>query len=175
VTAEVAAMPGLDATVMCRNMMAGPTVIASDPKQTHEVIFAGRDDPGGEDVQPIPEALVRSPAFVRAIRQGILAVVAGEDNPVIQAAMARQSGSFRDRMAADELKVREVLDAPSDNDMLVVACIGPGTREGLSCEEQVPVRARDKDSSPPLCDRHQHLADFAVKRGSRPWALEDTG
>lgn len=173
-TADVA-VPGLEATVMCRNMMAGPTVIASDPKQTHEVIFGPRDDPQGEDVQPIPLELVKSPAFARALRQGILAVVSGENNPVVQAALSRQTDSFQKRMAADELRARESLDAPSDNDMLVVVCIGPGTREGATCEEQVPVRARDKDSRPPLCDRHQHLAELAVKRGTRPWALEDAG
>lgn len=173
-TAELA-VPGLEATVMCRNMMAGPTVIASDPKQTHEVIFGRRDDPDGEDVQPIPIELVRSPAFARAIRQGILQVVAGEDNPVIRAALTRQTTSFQDRMKTDDLKARESLDAPSDDDMLVVTCIGPGSRAGASCEEQVPVRARDEGSRPPLCDRHQHLAETAVKRGSAPWALEASG
>lgn len=171
-TVDVAGVPGLETTVMCRNMMAGPTVIASDPKQTHEVIFGPRDDPNGEDVQPIPEALIKSPAFVKAIRQGIIAVVQGEDNPVIQAALARQTSSFKQRMQADELRARESLDAPAEDDMLVVTCIGPGARDGQVCEEQIPVRSKDAGSRPPLCDRHQHLAELAVKRGSQPWALE---
>ena len=170
-TVDVTGVPGLD-TVMCRNMMSGPTVIASDPKQTHEVIFGPKDDPQGEDIQPIPEALVKSPAFAKAIRQGILAVVAGEDNPVVQAALTRQTDAFQKRIQADNLKARESLDAPSQNDMLVVTCIGPGSREGTTCEEQIPVRAADAGSKPPLCSRHEHLTELAVKRGSQPWTLE---
>jgi hypothetical protein len=166
------AIPGLEATVMCRNMMSGPTVIASDPKQTHEVIFQGKDDPNGEDVQPIPEEMKRSPAFARAIRQGILQVVAGEDDPIIKGALARQTDAFAKRMAADELKARESLDHKADSDLIVVTCIGPGPREGTTCEEQLPVRSADQGSRPPLCARHEHLSGLCVKRGSGPWQLE---
>ena len=169
------AVPGLEAAVMCRNMMAGPTVIASDPKQTHQVIFQGRDHPDGEDVQPIPAELLRTPQFVKALRQGILSVVSGEDNPVVQAALSKQSDAFHKRIAADELKAREVLDAPSEDDMIAVICIGPGTREGNTCEEQVPIRSREQGSRPPLCSRHQHLAELCVKRGTGPWMLEGSG
>jgi hypothetical protein len=160
------------AVVMCRNMMDGPTVIAADAKRNYEIIFAGKDDPGGEDIQPIPNALLATPQFQKAIRQGILVVVEGEDNPVVQAALSKQSTTFRDRMAADAMAAREVLDAPSDQDILVVTCIGPGTREGAVCGENVPVRSKDAASDPPLCSRHAHLADFAVKRGKNPWVLE---
>lgn len=171
-TVDVTGVPGLEATVMCRNMMAGPTVIASDPKQTHQVVFGPKEDPNGEDIQPIPAELVRSPAFAKAIRQGILSVVAGEDNPVIVAALARQTDAFQKRIKADELKARESLDAPSQNDMVVVTCIGPGSRDGQACEEQVAVRAAEAGSKPPLCSRHEYLAEMAVKRGSQPWVLE---
>lgn len=173
-TADVA-VPGLDDTVMCQNMMGGPTVIASDPKQTHEVIFQGHNHPDGEDVQPIPEDLMRTPQFRRAIRQGIIRAVSGENNPVIQSALARQSDAFHKRLAADELRAREVLDAPAEDDLIAVICIGPGTREGNTCEEQVPIRAREQGSRPPLCSRHQHLAEMCVKRGSSPWTLESMG
>ena len=171
-TIDVTGVPGLEATVMCRNMMAGWTVIAANPKQEGEVTFGPRDDPNGEDIQPIPLTLKNSPAFARAIRQGILAVVSGEDDPVVQAALARQTDAFHKRIKADELKARESLDAPSQNDLLVVTCIGPGSREGQVCEEQVAVRAAEAGSKPPLCSRHEHLAELAVKRGSQPWVLE---
>lgn len=169
------ALPSLadTATVMCQNMMAGPTIIAADAKRNYEVIFQGHDDPNGEDVQPIPEYLLRTPQFAKAIRQGIFRVIEGEDNPIVQAAMSKQNDSFRKRMASDELKARESMDAKAENDMIVVTCIGPGSREGLVCEEQIPIRANEQGSKPPLCDRHQHLSDFAVKRGSNPWQLED--
>lgn len=170
-TADLASL-GLEATVMCRNMMSGPTVIASDTKQTHEVIFGGRDDPNGEDLQPIPEGVLKSPAFARAIRQGILQVVSGDDNPVVQAALTRQTDAFARRMSADELRARESLDHKAENDMIAVTCIGPGPREGSSCEEQIPVRSGEQASRPPLCSRHEHLGDLCVKRGSNPWQLE---
>lgn len=163
----------LDSDVLCKNMMSGPTVIASDPKQTHEVTFGPRNDPNGEDVQPIPEALIKSPAFRRAIRQGILQVVQGEDNPLIADALARQSDAFSKRMAADELAAKESLESAAGNDMIAVTCIGPGTREGNTCEEQVPVRADQQGSRPPLCDRHEYLAERCLKRGNGPWQLED--
>lgn len=168
-----AAVTALDAAVvMCRNMMPGPTVIAADAKRNYEIIFAGNEDPQGEDVQSIPNALLATPQFQKALRQGILVVVEGTDNPVIQAALAKQTSAFREKMAADALAAREVLDSPSDDDILVVTCIGPGSREGAVCGEQVPVRSKDSAGKPPLCSRHAHLADFAVKRGNNPWALE---
>lgn len=166
------AIPGVQAPVMCQNMMAGPTVIASDPKETYAVTFEGRGDRSGGDVQPIPRELLSTPAFSKAIRQGVLKVVEGEEDPYVQAAMAKQSSSFRDRMAADELAVRETIDQASDNDMIVVNCIGPGTRPGDPCGEQIPVRAREKDAQPPLCSRHGHLSEQCMRRGSGPWTLE---
>jgi hypothetical protein len=166
---------GLEATVMCRNMMGGPTVIAADAKRNYEVIFGGKGDPQGEDIQPIPDFLLRTPQFRKAIRQGILEVVEGEDNPIVQSALARQTSAFHNRMRADELRAREYIDQATDDDMIAVLCIGPGTRPGTECGNQIPVRVREQGSRPPLCDSHQHLAERCVKRGSSPWVLEDIG
>jgi hypothetical protein len=163
------------ATVMCRNMMAGPTVIAADAKRNYEIIFAGKDSPDGEDYQSIPEYLLRTPQFSKALRQGILEVTEGEDHPVVQRAMARQTDAFRKKLDADTLAAREVLDAASDEDLLVVNCIGPGSREGAVCGDQVAIKEKDASGRPPLCSRHQHLADFCVKRGNNPWVLELEG
>jgi hypothetical protein len=167
-------MPGaLDAlAVMCANQMQGPTIIAADAKRNYEVTFGGRGDPDGNDVQPIPEALLRTIQFQRAISQGILKVIEGSDHPVVQQALARQSDSFARRTAAQDVAAREVLDAPADNEITVVNCIGPGTRKSAVCGEQVPVRHGDS-GKPPLCDRHQALKDRCVKRGDGPWTLED--
>lgn len=159
-------------TIMVQNMMEGLTVIAADAKRNYEIIFQGRDDPNGEDIQEIPEGLLNTPQFLRALRQGIFEVKEGADHPAVVKALARQSDAFKRRMQADTLAAREVLDAPSDNDLLVVVCIGPGSREENSCGEQVPIRSKDMAANPPLCSRHAHLADFAVKRGKNPWTLE---
>jgi hypothetical protein len=160
-------------SVMCENQMPGPTVIAADAKRNYEIVFGGRGDPDGNDVQPIPEALLRTIAFQRAISRGVLKVIEGADHPVVQQALARQNNSFAKRMAAQDMAAREVIDAPAQNDITVVNCIGPGTREGAVCGDQVPLRAGD--TRPPLCDRHRGLSDRCVKRGDGPWLLEDSG
>lgn len=159
-------------SVMCANQMSGRTVIAADAKRNYEVIFEGKNDPDGNDVQPIPDALMRTIAFQRAISRGILNVVEGADHPVVRQALARQSDSFAKRMAAQDMAAREVIDAPAANDIMVVNCIGPGSRDGAVCGEQVPVRQGDT-GKPPLCDRHQGLKDRCLKRGDGPWVLED--
>jgi hypothetical protein len=159
--------------VMCQNQMSGPTVIAADAKRNYETIFAGKDDPDGNDVQPIPDALLRTISFQRALRQGVLKVIEGEDHPVVVQAMNRQTDTFRNRMKAQETADREVIDSPSEDDILVVNCIGPGTREGTACGEQVPVKSKDAAGRPPLCSRHVQLSDRCVKRGDGPWILED--
>lgn len=165
-------LPLTASSVMVANMMAGPTVIAADAKRNYEMTFAGKDDPQGEDVQEVPEELLRTKQFRDALRKGVLKVVEGADHPVVVAALARQSDSFAKRMAAENLAAREVMDAVADHDITAVNCIGPGSREGAVCGEMVPLREKDQSSRPPLCDRHIHLSDYAVKRGTQPWALE---
>jgi hypothetical protein len=162
-------------TVMCRNMMDGPTVIAADAKRNYEIIFAGKDDPQGEDYQSIPEYLLRTPQFSKALRQGILQVTEGEEHPVVQKALARQTSAFRERMASETLAARETIDAASDEDLLVVTCIGPGSREGAVCGDQVAIKEKDAAGRPPLCSKHAHLADFCLKRGNSPWVLDTEG
>ena len=160
------------ATVMCRNMMSGPTTIAADARRNYEILFQGRGHPDGEDVQPIPEALLRTPQFARALRQGIFEVVEGDDHPVVVAAMAKQTDAFRRRNASQETAARESLEAPHAADIIVAMCIGPGARDGLACGEQVPVKELEQAGRPPLCDRHRQLSARCVKRGDGPWVLE---
>jgi hypothetical protein len=166
--------PGDAVAIMCQNQMSGPTVIAADAKRNYEVVFQGKDHPDGEDVQPIPEALLRTIQFQRALSRGVLKVIEGENHPVVQQALARQTDAFAKRMQQQNMADREVLDAPAAADIIVVNCIGPGSRPGAVCGEQVPVKSGDT-GKPPLCDRHQGLKDRCLKRGDGPWVLEDDG
>lgn len=166
-------LPGTPTHVICRNRMAGPTVISSDIKGTHEVVFQGRDDPGGEDYQILPEEILKTPQFSRAISKGILEVVQGEDDPIVAQALKRQTDAFWQRSQADAVAAREVLDAPQENDLIAVQCIGPGSRPGAVCGTDIPVRSREAQSSPPLCAAHESLKDRCVRRGDGPWTLED--
>lgn len=162
------------APVLCRNRtpLGGPTVISSDPKSTHEVIFGSPGAQDGSDVQPVPEELLRTPQFAKAISTGVLEVVSGEDNPLIVAALKAQNDSFQRRASADKDKALLVLDQSPDNDMIAVQCIGPGTRPDTRCENTIPLRVREKDAAPPLCNLHASLAMNCVRRGNGPWTLE---
>ena len=164
--------PGDALAVMCQNQMAGPTVIAGDAKRNYEVVFAGKGDPDGNDVQPIPEALLNTIQFRRALSRGILVAIEGDDHPVVRQALTRASDAFARRMKAAETANREVLDSPAQDDIVVVNCIGPGSRKGAVCGDQVPLPGKDA-AKPPLCDRHKGLANHCVKRGDGPWVLED--
>lgn len=157
--------------VVCRNKMAGPTVIASDQKSTHEVIFQGSGDQDGNDVQYVPEEIIKTPQFARAVSQGILEVIQGEDNAAVQLALQNQSDAFWRRAKAESDKAIESLDQPADNDLVVMPCIGPGSREGAVCGEDVPVRQRESMVNPPLCSRHAGLTESCVRRGSGAWQL----
>jgi hypothetical protein len=159
--------------VLCRNRMDGPTVLASDPKSTHEVIWGGKGSPDGTDVQPVPEEVLRTPAFARAVALGVIEVVQGADNDAVKAALQVQSDAFWKRASQDRDAALASIDTAPDNDMIVVTCIGPGTRPDTRCDEDIPVRAREKDASPPLCTRHAALAGRCVRRGDGPWTLEE--
>lgn len=161
--------------VMCRNNMSGPTVLASDPKSTHEVIFGGKGSPNGDDVQPIPDELLRTPQFAKAIAMGIIEVVAGEDNEAVQAALSVQRKAFWDRSASDAQLALDSIELAKDNDMISVLCIGPGTRPGATCPETLLVREKEIDARPPLCARHEGLAGQCIRRGNEPWQLELPG
>jgi hypothetical protein len=161
------------AIVVCRNRMSGPTVIASDQKSTHEVVFQGRGDPSGADYQPVPDAIVCTPQFARAVAMGILEVTQGTGNEAVKAALAAQSDAFWRRAEQDRSDALAVLETPADNDLISVACIGPGSRPGAVCGENIPVRARDAALAPPLCARHTGLAERCIKRGTGAWQLEE--
>ena len=157
--------------VVCRNKMSGPTVIASDQRSTHEVIFGGAGDPEGKDVQYIPQEILQTPQFAAALAKGILEVVSGEDNEQVKAALQNQTDAFWNRAAKDNADALATLEAPADNDLIAIPCIGPGTREGAVCGETVPVRQREQGNQPPLCARHEALTERCVKRGTGPWEL----
>lgn len=160
-------------TVRCRNKMGGPTVIASDPKSTFEVRFEGLGDPDGGDIQLIPDEIARTPAFAKAISQGIFEVIEGEEHEAVKEALARQNDAFWRRARQDKDAALATLEAPADNDMIVINCIGPGPRPGAICGEEVPVRQREASLNPPLCARHAGLASQCLRRGNGPWVLEE--
>ena len=159
--------------VLCRNRTTGPLVLASDYHSTHEVIFSGKDSPDGKDIQPIPEELLRTPQFARAVSMGLLEVEEGKDHEAVRAALSRQTDAYQQRASRDRQESLMAMESPAKDDLVAQDCIGPGSRPGASCEEQVPVYASKINSSPPLCSRHSHLADHCVRRGNGPYVFEN--
>jgi hypothetical protein len=169
---SVLAYPAPATTVVVQNMTNSVLVIASDPRRTHEVNFGAKSASDGSDFQHMPPEIVRTPAFARQISLGTLRVVQGDDDPMVQAALQHQSDAYWKRANDDAESALATLDQVADNDFIVLQCFGPGNREGAVCGENIPVKATEKDSRAPLCDRHQHLRDRCVRRGDGPWVLE---
>jgi hypothetical protein len=161
------------ATIVCQNMTDSVLVIASDPRRTHEVAFEGRNSPSGGDYQHMPREIVATPAFARQIALGTLKVVEGAEDPLVQSAMQRQSDSYWKRAEKDAAAALETLDHVADNDYLVQSCFAPGTRAGAACGADIPVKASEAQVKPPLCDKHAHLTDRCIRRGTGPWQLEE--
>lgn len=169
---SVLAYPAPATTVVCRNMTNGVLVIASDPRRTHEINFGAKGASDGSDYQHMPPEITRTPAFAKQIAIGTLIVVQGEEDPVIQAAMARQSDAYWKRADEERAQSLSVLDEVADNDFIVVNCIGPGTRPDAPCGENIPRKQAEAMAAPPLCDRHQGLKDRCLRRGDGPWIME---
>jgi hypothetical protein len=169
---QSAQLPAYARPVMCQNMTKGPLIICSSPKGDDETRFAGNGDPDGNDVQPIPSGLLAAPQFASSLQKGTLKVVAGDDNPIVVAALQRQTDAFWKKYDQEQKVVMDSMESVAANDMIAVQCIGPGTRAGTQCETQIPVWARAMDATAPLCDAHQHLKSKVFRRGDGPWQLE---
>jgi hypothetical protein len=144
-------------TVMARNLMDGPTVMASDPKGTHEVRWEGKGDPSGGDIQYIPEEMLRIPAFAKALHQGIIAIANPEDNPEIVEALDKQARRFHDHHARIKEETMATIEPEKSRDLVSMECIGPSTKRKGICGEAVPVTETKKYDAAPLCHRHEHL------------------
>ena len=142
---------------MVRNTLPGPTVISSDPKGTHQVEWAGKGDPMGGDVQPVPQEIIDTVPFWNAIQKGILAVENLEDHPELQQTLDRQNASWKARQSMAAEQATAAIDQEANNDIVSVPCIGPDGKNG-KCGADVAVRDKTRDDKPPLCEKHAALA-----------------
>lgn len=149
---------------LVRNMEAGPTVFEWEGGKG-KVEWAGAGDPMGGDLQPVPAEYLTQVNFRQALVKGIFAI---EDAPeaILQATeLHRQEWQIRQDMV--KANAAASLDQAPQNDMLMLACIGPsGKGSGTLCGYQVPVRARAKNDSPPLCGAHKGLASQFIAEES---------
>ena len=142
--------------IMARNNQAGPTVLSSDPKGTHFVEWQGKGDPACGDVQPVPEEVQNVVAFQRCVRRGIFTLL--DDQEVIDEAMDRQQSAWDKRQTFSQETATEVIDQESNNDIVILPCVGPSTRAEGRCGGDVTVKDTSKNDKPPLCAQHETMA-----------------
>ena len=159
----------VDGTVYARNTMNGVTVMSSDPKSTQFVQWEAAGDQNGGDIQPIPAELMRTPAFVAAVRKGILAVVdpnahlgLDDSNLSLDEILGKQRDAWNSRRETADEDIRATIETTTNNDLVTLPCIGPSTRGSQNCGEDVTVRELTKYDAPPLCHRHIGLANEYV-------------
>lgn len=145
--------------VALRNLKDGVTVLTpnfSDPRNYLEFKAAG--DPGGGDLQYVSEELVNTPACVKAIQHGVLALESDAMSADVKAAFEQQMKVARDQRERQQAAVKATIDRAENRDIVGETCVGPGERPGVPCGDMVGVRDRTMGDTAPLCARHEHLA-----------------
>jgi len=152
----------VETVALVRNTLKGPLVLSSDPKGTHMVEWAGAGDPMGDDVQPVPPEILNTVPFYRQIQRGILVVEDLEGNEELKAVLDRQNSAWKARTTAADESAAAAIDEQANNDLVSVPCVGPADAGTGRCGADVAVRDSKKDEAPPLCNRHEGLADQYV-------------
>ncbi len=149
-------------TIVARNLMDGVTVLASDVKGTHSVEWAAYKDPTGDDIQFIPEEVMNSVAFKKALARGVVELLDEESDPEVVAALAKQVESFKRRQDGAKEEAVASIDRPTTRDSVSSFCVGPDNRGTGLCGEAVAISEKLLKDTPPLCTRHTNLANQYV-------------
>lgn len=144
---------------MIRNTQEGPTVFSDDVAKV-TIEWAGKGDPMGNDVQPVPAEFVENVQFQRAIHKGLLEIEQADD--AVKESMKRQRAEWESRMERQRNAGKQAIDQVADNDLIQESCIGPSERGVGLCGQVVPVKAAVRYEKPPLCPTHQSLASNFV-------------
>lgn len=145
-------------SVVARNLMDGVTVLASDVKGSHSVEWAAKGDPNGDDIQFIPNEVLESVAFRRAVSREIVEIIEDESDPDVVDALHRQVAAFKRRQEGAKEDVELTIDKPTDRDSVSAFCVGPNTRGTGDCGVAVAMPEKKLKDEPPLCAQHRHLA-----------------
>lgn len=169
-------------TVVARNLMDGVTVLASDIKGTHTVEWAAKNDPKGNDIQYIPEPVMESVAFKRALARGVVELLESDTDPEVAEALVKQVAAFKQRQAGAQEEVREIIDRPTNRDHVSATCVGPDNRGTGTCGAAVAVPESALKDTPPLCSQHKELAptfvpevDTTGEKAVTKWVRVDLG
>jgi hypothetical protein len=149
-------------SIVARNLMDGVTVLASDVKGTYSVEWAASGSPTGDDVQYIPEPVLESVAFKRALARGVVELIEDESDPEVVEALSRQVDAFKRRQAGAQEEVKATIDRPTNRDHVSTWCVGPDNRGTGTCGEAVAISEKLLKDVPPLCPKHKGLGNQYV-------------
>lgn len=149
-------------TVVARNLQDSITVLASDIKGTHSVEWAAAGDPSGDDIQYIPEEVHESVAFKRALARGVVELMPDASDPAVVEALDKQVAAFKRRQQGAREAAAKAIDRPLSHDHISVPCVGPDNRDHGACGEPVAMPEKSLNNTPPLCSKHQSLANMYV-------------
>jgi hypothetical protein len=142
--------------VLVRNTEAGPTVF-SIPENNIQIEWQGAGDPGGGDVQPIPDILAENVQFTKMLRRGLFTIETDD------AALDLQAEAHQQKRDAATASAAATLDPEVNNDLIQAECVGPAARGTGTCGKPVPVREKTQFEKPILCPQHAGLApEFAL-------------
>lgn len=153
-------------SALIRNNEAGPTVFEYDGGKS-KVEWSGAGDPMGGDLRPVPAHYLEDVQFLSCLQRGIFSV---EEAPeAIREAVELHRQEWTSRQERAKNATQESLDQAPQNDMLMLACIGPsGKGSGQLCGVQVPVKQRARNEAPPLCGAHKSLVgQFIAEEGEK--------
>ena len=164
----------LQQPVLIRNTKLGPTVFQDE--EGHQVTWQGRDDPMGEDIQPIPQAFLQSSEFLRSLSRGTFVLESASDD-VTEAlaghldspALRKQAANWASKQASEKVSAIEVVDHKANADIVTVKCLGPATRGTGTCDVEIPVKEKGKNEHVPLCGQHEALAPQYVQTEDNNW------
>lgn len=127
---------------LVRNRKPGPTIL--DDRNADVVIsWEGAGHARGEDVQEVPEALMKNAGLVRAVRKGVLEIV--PEDEVIATHFARQATDYEKAVQDQHDAVMETLEPSSrDLDLIETKCLISG--------QDIIMSERDMREHPPLAD-----------------------
>jgi hypothetical protein len=146
--------------VLVRNTQAGPAVF-SDPVENVALEWQASGDPSGEDVQQVPDKVVTDNVnFLKCIQKGIFEVV--EATEEVKASLAKQVETYKNKQDASAQAAAGSIDRQQQNDIVTVPCVGHSNRGTGQCGELVPVKEKTKSDRPPLCPKHEGLANQYV-------------
>lgn len=145
-------------TVVAQNFQDGITVLSSDIKGTESIEFGAKGDPNGDDIQYVPEGVLASVAFRRALARGVIGLIEDDSDPDVLDALNKQVAAFQRRQRGAQEDIQATIDRPTSRDSVSVFCVGPDSRGTGTCGEPLVVPEAKVDAVVPLCSRHKALA-----------------